>query len=49
MGKTFKDTPAEKKKRSKSSKKQRLNEILDEEHLEEIKKIKHESSNKYFR
>jgi len=49
MGKTFKDSPEEKKKRSKASKKYKLNDILDEEHLEEIKKIKNESPDKYFR
>lgn len=40
MGKTFKDSPEEKKKRSKSSKKYKIHDILDEEYLEEIKKVK---------
>jgi hypothetical protein len=40
MGKTFKDSPEEKKKRSKVSKKSKLHDILDEEYLEEIKKVK---------
>lgn len=41
MGKTFKDNPENKKKKSKpSSKKYKLKNILDEEYLEEAKQYK---------